>query len=131
MADSSNLNHEIERLSRELESTSTVTAVPESTWWSTTNAMTISTTVLAFGVIVILTIAYLIQRGRDPDQLLKIFGTTLIVVMAVFLVVAGYSDQQISPVIGLMGTIAGYLLGRSSNPAVSEPAASKGSQSKE
>ena len=35
-------------------------------------------------------------------------------VFAIFLVVAGYSDQQIAPVIGLLGTIAGYLLGKES-----------------
>jgi len=82
-------------------------------WWSTTNAMTMSATVLAFGIAVVAIIAYLIQKGRDPDELLRIFGISLIIVMAVFLVVAGYSDQQISPVMGLLGTIAGYLLGKS------------------
>lgn len=116
------LSGEIERLSRELQSAttelqsaSTTTASHADTWWTTTNAMTISATVLVFGLMVIMTIAYLIQRGRNPEELLKIFGTTLIVVMAVFLVVAGYSDQQISPVMGLMGTIAGYLLGRNAH----------------
>jgi biopolymer transport protein ExbB/TolQ len=32
--------------------------------------------------------------------------------MAVFLVVAGYTDTQIAPVMGLLGTVAGYLLGK-------------------
>lgn len=82
------------------------------TWWSTSHAMTMSASVLAFGIVVILTIAYLIQRGRRPDELLRIFGTSLIIIMAIFLVVAGYSDEQMSPVMGLLGTIAGYLLGK-------------------
>ena len=118
---SDDLSQQIAQLSQEVKQASTEvltattasdTAYAENPWWSVKNAMTISVAVLAFGLMVIFTIAYLIQRGRDPEQLLKIFGTTLILVMAVFLVVAGYSDQQISPVMGLMGTIAGYLLGR-------------------
>jgi hypothetical protein len=30
-----------------------------------------------------------------------------------FLITAGYTSDQIAPMIGLLGTIAGYLLGKS------------------
>ena len=83
-------------------------------WWSTTNAMTMSSIVLIFGLIVIVFATHLIQRGKSAEAVLRMFGTILIIVIAVFLVVAGYSDTQISPVMGLLGTIAGYLLGRES-----------------
>ena len=83
-------------------------------WWTTTNAMTMSAIVLIFGLIVIVFATHLIQRGKSAEAVLRIFGTILIIVIAVFLVVAGYSDTQISPVMGLLGTIAGYLLGRES-----------------
>lgn len=81
-------------------------------WWSVTDAMTISAVVLAFGLLVILLSAYLIRSGKHTEDVLRIFGTILIIVMAVFLVVAGYTDKQIAPVMGLLGTIVGYLLGK-------------------
>jgi|WetSurMetagenome_2_1015567.scaffolds.fasta_scaffold49297_2 hypothetical protein len=56
---------------------------------------------------------YLIRKGVPSGSILKVFGTILIIFAAVFLMVAGYSDTQVAPVIGLLGTIAGYLLGKS------------------
>ena len=87
---------------------------PEPALWSTTNAMTMSTAVLVFGLLVICFATYLIRTGQHMESVLRIFGTILIIVIAVFLVVAGYSDQQIAPVMGLLGTIVGYLLGKES-----------------
>ena len=81
-------------------------------WWSVTNAMTISTVVLVFGVFVLLLATYLIRIGKNSEPVLRIFGTILIIVISVFLVVAGYTSNQIAPVMGLLGTIAGYLLGK-------------------
>ena len=84
----------------------------EPTWWSTTNAMTMSSVILAFGVVVLILSTVLIRGGKSAESVLAVFGTILIIVVAVFLVVAGYSDKQIAPVMGLLGTIAGYLLGK-------------------
>jgi hypothetical protein len=81
-------------------------------WWSVPDAMTISVTVLVFGLLVILLATYLIRAGKNTEAVLRIFGTILIVMVAVFLVVAGYTDAQIAPVMGLLGTFAGYLLGK-------------------
>lgn len=81
-------------------------------WWSVTNAMTISSVVLVFGVFVLLLATYLIRIGKNSEPVLRIFGTILIIVISVFLVVAGYTSNQIAPVMGLLGTIAGYLLGK-------------------
>lgn len=86
-------------------------------WWSATNAMTISASVLIMGAFVIVMLGYLISKGRQPEPLLRAFGTILIIISSIFLVVAGYSDKQIAPVMGLLGTIAGYLLGKSSSPS--------------
>ncbi len=57
--------------------------------------------------------AYLVKNNNEPESLLRSFGTVIIIIAAVFLIVAGYSEKQIAPVIGLLGTIAGYLLGKS------------------
>ena len=94
----------------------------ETPWWSTRNAMTMSAALLVFGVVVLLLATYLITVGKSSEAVLRIFGTILIIVIAVFLVVAGYSDTQIAPVMGLLGTIAGYLLGKESKEKPSTPA---------
>lgn len=105
------LNSQIAETQKTISSTSTTTT-SDQTWWSTTNAMTISASVLVFGLIVCLLAAMLLRQGKSADNVLKTLGTILIIVAALFLVVAGYSDKQIAPVIGLLGTIAGYLLGK-------------------
>jgi drug/metabolite transporter superfamily protein YnfA len=89
-----------------------INATPE--WWTTQNAMTMSTVVLLFGIVVI-AICAVLMRGSRPsaEAVLRVFGTVLIIVGALFLVVAGYTDKQMAPVMGLLGTLAGYLLGKS------------------
>ncbi len=42
----------------------------------------------------------------------RIFGLTLVINSGLFLITAGYSQDQIAPMMGLLGTIAGYLLGK-------------------
>lgn len=75
----------------------------------------LSLCLLVFSLFVFSLMAYLIKLGKQPDQILKVFGSVLIVVAAVLLIVAGYSEKQIAPVIGLLGTVAGYILGKSSD----------------
>ncbi len=44
--------------------------------------------------------------------IVKFVTITLIIISTLFLITAGYSNNQIAPAVGLLGTIAGYLLGR-------------------
>jgi uncharacterized membrane protein len=83
-------------------------------WWTAESAMTVSAVVLAFGVFVLIVAALMIKWGSTAEATLRVVGTIVVLIMAVFLVVAGYSDKQIAPVMGLLGTVAGYLLGKSS-----------------
>jgi hypothetical protein len=73
----------------------------------------LSVQVLVLGVAV-LVVEYLLLRGRrvSGEEILRVLAVTLIVVATLFVVTAGFSAQQISPAMGLLGTIAGYLLGR-------------------
>jgi hypothetical protein len=51
--------------------------------------------------------------GRlKPEDTLRSFALTLVIIGTVFFIVAGFDSQQIAPAIGLFGTIAGYMLGR-------------------
>jgi hypothetical protein len=85
-------------------------------WWSTGNAMTMSASVLLFGLVVLLVLVYQIKRYAISEHESKLFIIVLVVVSALFLVVSGYSDSQIAPVMGLLGTIVGYILRGSQEP---------------
>jgi hypothetical protein len=100
-------------LQAELHVPTAKTSLPA--WWSVTDAMTVSSVVLLFGVVTMLLVAGLLKSGRESEAVLRVFGTVLILVSTLFLIVAGYSSQQIAPALGLLGTIAGYLLGKGSN----------------
>jgi hypothetical protein len=112
------INADVERLKNEASSAATVLSRPAGPDAATVNAAYQDSQMLAFsvlglGVFVLCCLTYLFKAGRRFDDLLRSFVTILIVVSAVFLVVAGYSEKQIAPVIGLLGTIAGYVLGKS------------------
>lgn len=73
----------------------------------------LSIAVLAFGLV--LTLAVLLfsfkLKKEFGDLTFKLLGVILILTASLFMVVAGYSLQQITPVIGLLGTIAGFVFG--------------------
>src|ERR1700688_3121713 len=75
----------------------------------------LSVLVLAFGIITIFLEVYLIKTNKiDSNNAIKFVIVTLIITGTLFLITAGY-DTQISPALGLLGTIAGYLLGKTEN----------------
>jgi hypothetical protein len=88
--------------------------------WDRTLVLTLSLSILVFGTIVILIMSYLVLQQSDTSFVLRAFGVPMIIVASIFLVVTGYSQQQIAPVIGLLGTIAGYLLGTNTRVQHSE-----------
>jgi hypothetical protein len=74
-----------------------------------------SSCILRFGLIVISLAAYVVRKNIPSyGDVLRLFGTIVIIVISVFLVVAGYDDKQMAPVMGLLGTIDGSLLGKDS-----------------
>jgi hypothetical protein len=52
-------------------------------------------------------------KNLRSEDILRVFGVTLIILGALFFVTVGYDANQVAPAIGLFGTVAGYLLGRS------------------
>jgi hypothetical protein len=58
--------------------------------------------------------AFVLFRTRAPvHDATRMTMITLIITLAVGTLVMGYDEKQIAPVLGLFGSIAGYLLGRS------------------
>jgi len=74
----------------------------------------LSLIVLGFGIIALFVeILLIIKKKINQDNTIKFIIITLIVTATLFLITAGYSNDQIAPAVGLLGTIAGYLLGKS------------------
>jgi hypothetical protein len=73
----------------------------------------LSLVVLAFGIFVMVIEYRLLARTHAAaTDILRVYAVTVILVGSLFLITAGYSSTQISPISGLFGTVAGYLLGR-------------------
>lgn len=64
--------------------------------------------------------AYLFVRGFiKPEKIAEIMLLTIIIFATLFLIAVGYSNDQIAPAMGLLGTIAGYLLGKPTTSIIS------------
>jgi hypothetical protein len=73
----------------------------------------LSIIVLSFGFLIVLIEVFLIKTRRiSSEDSIKFITITLIITSTLFLITAGYSNNQIAPAVGLLGTIAGYLLGK-------------------
>ena len=70
--------------------------------------------ILLFGLIIV-GVEYLLLRNRQHDKVeefSKFFVITVIIIGTLVLIGSGLDNNQIAPAVGLFGTIAGYLLGR-------------------
>jgi len=75
--------------------------------------MMMSGAALGYSLIVLLVAAVIAKGLKTAEQAIRLFTVVLIINSAVFFIVAGYSSQQIAPAFGLLGTMAGYVLGKS------------------
>lgn len=57
------------------------------------------------------------RRNATGPQILRVFGIITIIGLSALLLFVGYSNEQLTPIVGLFGAIAGYLLGKDSNSA--------------
>jgi len=82
--------------------------------WHTALEIGMSASVLIFGIMVMLMeIMYLKSRSDiHPTWVLKIIGLSLVITAGLYLIVAGFSQTQTAAMMGLLGTVAGYLLGK-------------------
>ncbi len=74
----------------------------------------LSVSMLVFTLVLIIVEAMIIMKAEKswaPASILKVLGLTLIICISALLVIAGYGKDQIGPVMGLLGVVAGYLLG--------------------
>jgi len=76
---------------------------------------TLSISTLVFGVVLILFVFLFRNKTNTNDAYYtyKLIGIVFIGTVSVFLIPAGFDNAQITPVVGLLGTLAGYLAGTS------------------
>lgn len=83
--------------------------------WTPTMVQFLGISILLFTIIALLLGFLLLRRGEsDGMQVLRFFGVISIVGLSAFLLVVGYSNEQLTPIVGLFGAIAGYLIGKDS-----------------
>jgi hypothetical protein len=92
--------------------------------WSPSLVTNLAWLILGFTLIVVCLATFLLRKNDVNGQMtLKVFGLTLIISMSALLLIVGYGKDQLTPIIGLFGAIAGYLLGKeTSGPAATRPA---------
>lgn len=85
---------------------------PQGSHFLSADEFGLSFMVLAFGVFVFFLQFFLIrQKLFSPNQSIRAMIITLVIIASLFLISAGFTSDQITPIIGLLGTIVGYLLG--------------------
>lgn len=73
----------------------------------------LSSQVLLFAFAIIIAEGVIIKLvNMDSASAVRLLTVTLILVSTLYLTTAGYNSPQIATSTGLLGTIAGYLLGR-------------------
>ena len=69
--------------------------------------------VLVFGLLLVLIEAFLALKGKlSGNAAFKLIGLTIVICAGVFVIPAGFSSNQMTPLMGLLGAVAGYLLGK-------------------
>ncbi len=89
--------------------------------WHTQVELALTIGTLVFGAFVLALLGWFLGKGLLPaDSFLKLFVLVIVVTAGLFVVVAGYTQDQIAPMMGLLGTLVGYLLGREASKAAAK-----------
>ena len=72
--------------------------------------------IFIFGLIATGIFYLLVKSQRATPYLMRIYVVIILVFGSLLVVSSGYAINQTAPIIGLFGTITGYLLGRSERP---------------
>lgn len=77
-------------------------------------------TFLVSGLFLIVIALILYRKRTDAlsgEEYVRLIGIIVVIFGALFVLAAGWSKEHAAPVYGLLGTVAGFLLGRQSNTA--------------
>ncbi len=68
--------------------------------------------IFAFGVVALFLFYWIVRSDRGSPLLLRVYVILILIFGTLLIVSSAYTTEQIAPVVGFFGTIAGYLLGR-------------------
>lgn len=83
--------------------------------WSPSLVIYLSTSILVITALALILGSLLMwKRSHSGQDILRLYGVVIIVGLSALLLVVGFSNDQLTPIVGLFGAIAGYLLGKES-----------------
>jgi hypothetical protein len=78
--------------------------------------------IIGFAIVVLFFMRSMLKDGHTPGDVLRLATMPMVIAAAIFLVLLGYSnEQQMTPVIGSLGTMIGYVLGSATQKANRPP----------
>lgn len=75
----------------------------------------LSVVILLYGAITMLGAMFAIHKGVSPSYTMRTIALLSVINASVLLVITGVSDAAIAPIVGLFGTIIGYIVNRHPN----------------
>jgi hypothetical protein len=83
--------------------------------WTPEMVQFLTMSTFAFMALALLLCTLLLWRkDASSAHVLRVFGIITILGLSALLLFVGYSNEQLTPIVGLFGAIAGYLLGKDS-----------------
>jgi hydrogenase/urease accessory protein HupE len=82
----------------------------------TLNETTLTLAIFIFGAVALWLLYLLVRIEKANPFVLRIYVITILIFGSLLVVANAYTTNQLAPVMGLFGTIAGYVLGRGDRP---------------
>lgn len=83
--------------------------------WSPSLVIYLATSILIVTALALVLGTFLMwKKSTNGQDVLRLYGVVIIVGLSALLLVVGFSNDQLTPIVGLFGAIAGYLLGKES-----------------
>jgi len=79
------------------------------------NVLTLA--IFIFGFVALFVLYLLARNEKASPFVLRIYVITILIFGSLLVVANAYTTNQLAPVMGLFGTIAGYVLGRGDRPS--------------
>jgi hypothetical protein len=97
--------------------------------WTPELVQFLAVAILLFTLAALLLCTALMWRNRASGyHVLRVFGIVSILGISALLLVVGYSNEQLTPIVGLFGAVAGYLLGKDTTSTTPPAKAGEASQ---
>lgn len=78
----------------------------------TAESIVLAIVILLYGAITMLGAMFAIHKGVSPSYVMRTIALLSVINASVLLVITGVSDAAIAPIVGLFGTIIGYIVNR-------------------